>query len=308
MNNRIEAMKANNKGKEQFCKTSLNGSYGYDGLNTEKYTRTKLLNKSQTFSHQIFDNHVNTRPLSDDSYLVTYNPRTFKCETCLQESFFTLDNAKFWYLNFVYNFMYKCLDMNKIHFIEGDTDSAYWAVGGNSNESYKQGFKYVVKDQEFYDQHVYEWFPDPSKDVSDMKKLLGLAIENQDENCVALAPKCYCLFPKVAEELLKKQGIITQDPKLLCVTKMKGVKKSLNKLTAQDYQSAIVKPIIGKNINLQMKNRRSPESGKMSSVMSKITIRKNAITGVHTKAIVLSNHSCAPFVFGYDANEDYSEA
>ena len=46
------------------------------------------------------------------------DPKTYKCDTCLQEAVFTLDNAKFWYLNFVYNFMYKCLDMDKIHFIE----------------------------------------------------------------------------------------------------------------------------------------------------------------------------------------------
>jgi hypothetical protein len=31
MINRIEAMTSNNRGKEQFCKTSLNGSYSYDG-------------------------------------------------------------------------------------------------------------------------------------------------------------------------------------------------------------------------------------------------------------------------------------
>jgi hypothetical protein len=308
MNNRIEAMKANNKGKEQFCKTSLNGSYGYDGMNTEKFVRTKVKNESQTYLAQIFDSFVSTRSLSDNQYLVTYNPKTFRCDTCLQESYFTLDNAKFWYLNFVYNFMYKCLDMNRMHFIEGDTDSAYWAVAGDSNENYQQGFKYVIREssltnpteggQEFYDQHVYEWFPNPDKGIEDMKKLLGLAIENQDENCVALAPKCYCLFPKVAEELLKKDGIETDDPKLLCVTKMKGVKKSLNQMAAQDYQSAIVKPIIGKNINLQMK----------SNQMSKIKIQKNALTATHTKAIVLSNQSCAPFIYGYDANLDFDVA
>jgi hypothetical protein len=49
-----------------------------------------------------------------------------------------LDNAKYWYLNFIYNFMYRCLDMDKIHFIEGDTDSAYWAISGDPNEDYKQ--------------------------------------------------------------------------------------------------------------------------------------------------------------------------
>jgi hypothetical protein len=284
-------MEEKNKGKEQFCKTSLNGSYGYDGMNTEKFVKTKVMNRSKTFQAQVFDNFVSTRKLSEDNYLVTYSPRTFRCETCLQESFFTLDNAKFWYLNFVYNFMYKCLDMDKIHFIEGDTDSAYWAISGSIEEDHKQAFKYVIKDQEYYDKHIYEWFPDPTKGVHDEKKLLGLAIENQDENCVALAPKCYCLFPN--------QNI----------TRMKGVKKSLNKLTAQDYQSAMIQPIIGKNINLQMKkNVRSSKNSGPEWTMAKIKIKKNALTGVHTKAIVLDNHSCAPFIYDYDAVLDYGVA
>jgi hypothetical protein len=33
--------------------------------------------------------------------------------------------------------MYKCLDMSKIHFVEGDTDSMYWAVSGSEDENYK---------------------------------------------------------------------------------------------------------------------------------------------------------------------------
>jgi hypothetical protein len=116
MNNRIKAMFDKNKGMEQFCKTSLNGSYGYDGKNTERYIKTAVKNKSQTFQAQIYDNFISTRKINDDYYLVTYNPKTFSCDTCLQESYFTLDNAKFWYLNFIYNFMYRCLDMDRIHY------------------------------------------------------------------------------------------------------------------------------------------------------------------------------------------------
>ena len=32
--------------------------------------------------------------------------------------------------------------------------------------------------------------------------------------------------------------------------------------------------------------------------MSKITVNKNALTGCHTKMIVLSNQSCAPYIKG----------
>ena len=59
--------------------------------------------------------------------------------------------------------MYRCLDMDRIHFIEGDTDSAYWAIAGDPNEDYHQQFKHVIRDDEFYNEHVYEWFPDQVK-------------------------------------------------------------------------------------------------------------------------------------------------
>ena len=52
---------------------------------------------------------------------------------------------------------------------------------------------------------------------------------------------------------------------------------------------------IGQNINLQMKN----------STMSKVTVNKNALTGLHTKMIVLENQACAPFITGLTA-KDYS--
>ncbi|KAA6387654.1 MAG: hypothetical protein EZS28_016818 [Streblomastix strix] len=56
-------------------------------------------------------------------------------------------------------------DINRLHFIEGDTDSAYWAISGNPKEDFTQG------------------------DVYDEKKILGLAIERQGAAMVALAPK-----------------------------------------------------------------------------------------------------------------------
>jgi hypothetical protein len=172
-----------------------------------------------------------------------------------------------------------------MHFIEGDTDSAYWAISGNPNEDYKQGFKYVVKDQEYYDKHIYEWMPDPSKDKYDEKKLLGLAIEKQGENCVALAPKCYTIWNDEDE-----------DPISL---KAKGIALKKNKqITSKDYQTAFNKPIQGINVNLQLKD----------GVMSQVTIYKNAITATHTKAIVLSNNSCAPFIYGIPATSYITSA
>jgi hypothetical protein len=84
---------------------------------------------------------------------------TYNCKTPLIQGFFALENTKFWYLNFIYNFMYKCLDMSKIHFVEGDTDSVYWAVSGSEDDIYEQGFKHVIKDHDLYNANIYKYTP-----------------------------------------------------------------------------------------------------------------------------------------------------
>jgi hypothetical protein len=59
--------------------------------------------------------------------------------------------------------MYKAIDMNKIHYIEGDTDSLYLGVSGKMTDVPKvdrlQEFRYVIKDEKFYNENVYKWFP-----------------------------------------------------------------------------------------------------------------------------------------------------
>ena len=40
-----------------------------------------------------------------------------------------------------------------------------------------------------------------------------------------------------------------------------------------------------------------------NGTMSKISVVKNALTGLHTKMIVLSNQCCAPFIKGINAND-----
>ena len=174
--------------------------------------------------------------------------------------------------------MYKCLDMDRIHFVEGDTDSAYWAISGNPDEDSSQEFKYVVKDKEFYDKHVYEWFPDPSKDVWDHKKILGLAIEKHGDNCIALAPKCYTIW--------NNDGTTKS-------LKLKGVSLKKNRIVSADYKTALESTVQGKNINLQLKNH----------TMSKVTVYKNALTATHTKVVVLPNQACAPFIHGLKADQ-----
>ncbi|KAA6373459.1 MAG: hypothetical protein EZS28_031014 [Streblomastix strix] len=110
--------------------------------------------------------------MSEDSYIVQMNPEHCSCKTPLQVAFFVLDNAKYW-----------------IHFIEGDTVSAYWAISGNLNEHFTQQFNAVVKDKNIYNDNAKYFFFTFRGDVYDEKKILGLAIERQGPSMVALAPK-----------------------------------------------------------------------------------------------------------------------
>jgi hypothetical protein len=271
-----------NKEIEQFYKTTMNGSYGYDGMNTEKFSRNRICN---THDAQICIQHLDFQGISvqidDDTWIVNLNPKSFRCKTPIQCAYFTLDNAKYWYLNFVYNFMYRCLDMEKIHFIEGDTDSAYWAIAGNPEEDKHQQFKYVIKDKEFYEEHYADWFPDPKVDHTTLegkkeeKKLLGLTIENESDNMVALSPKCYIPFDGMVE------GFYTAGK-----FKVKGVNKAINPFTERDYFEALQHPVRGKNIGFQVKD------GKQTQVK----VKKSALTAVHTKMVVDENQACLPFL------------
>jgi hypothetical protein len=111
-------------------------------MNTANYNRLSIVSKNKTFLAQCHREFVGCRKITNNAYLV--------------------DKLKFWYLKFVYDFLYKCFDMTKIHFIEGDTDRMYIAVAGNPNDDYNQGFKYVIKNTEYYDKFVYKWLTDPN--------------------------------------------------------------------------------------------------------------------------------------------------
>ncbi|KAA6370011.1 MAG: hypothetical protein EZS28_034461, partial [Streblomastix strix] len=267
-----------NKGLEQFCKIIMNSSYGSDGMNTEKYTKIKIMNEKQALQAHLSNMFMNDQKLSDNVYAVQMNPEKCSCKTPLQVAYFVLDNAKYWYLNFIYNFMYKCFDMNKLHFIEGDTDSAYWAVSGNPNESYKQQFKYVIKDQQFYNENAKYFFPTIEGDLLDEKKILGLAIEREGTEMIALAPKNYYIM-------------VGDKTKI----KLKGINQSTNKITKEQIVENIVEGTVTKCINMRL--------GQKSYQMSKLAIEKNGITGCHTKAIVLNNQSSCPFIFGLKAKD-----
>jgi hypothetical protein len=274
---RLANIESGNKALANVCKIVLNSSYGKDGMNTAKYKNTMLLNKNQTLFKQSNPRFVNTRQINDDLFAVQTSKPSYFINTPLQCACFCLDNAKYWYMSFYYNFMVKCLDMNKIHYIEGDTDSVYIFITDDLDK--------LVTDQEFYDENVYEWFPDPSKGLKDKKKLLGLCKEKEGQFMYAVSPKCYFLYTDDNEGIAKFKGV------------MGRYNKNIN---GDDYLNVITKnaTITGTNVTLREKKIGDDFE------MTKQRQTKNAITALHNKMRVLSNDSCAPFIDGLK-KEDY---
>lgn len=116
----------------------MNGSYGYDGMNTERFVKIKFCDESQTRTSIISTCSRAEYKISDDIWFVEIQPKYFHCSTPIQESVFTLDNAKFWYLTFIHKFLLKCLDLERFHFTSGDTDSVYMAVSGDPTKPSSQ--------------------------------------------------------------------------------------------------------------------------------------------------------------------------
>ena len=210
MNSRIDSIISGDKGKEMFFKTGLNGSYGYDGMNTEKFTKVTFKSRTDTFSAQLKRDFKSTRKLCPDRYMINSIPNKFRCKTCQHEAVFTLDNSKFWFLIFYYRFMTNALDMSKIHVNILDTDCYYFSVSGNPNEPNTQGFKHIIKDIDFYI-HYYKLFLsdedllDKNTKISDQKKLLGCCVEKSYNSMICLGPKCYAgIDDKVRDVKLKE--------------------------------------------------------------------------------------------------------
>ncbi|KAA6400732.1 MAG: hypothetical protein EZS28_003746 [Streblomastix strix] len=163
--------------------------------------------------------------------------------------------------------------MNRIHFIEGDTDSAYWAISNNVNEDFTQQFNAVINDREFYNDNAKYYFPSIRGDIHDEKKILGLSIERQGISITALAPKNY---------------MIETNQNGNSKINLKVVKQKTNKKTKVQIVDCINEGKITKCTNMRL--------GQKNHQMSQLSIEKNGITGIHTKMLVLENQSCCPSV------------
>jgi hypothetical protein len=118
--------------------------------------------------------------------------------------------------------------------------------------------------------------------MTDEKKLGGVAVEKEGDEMVAIAAKNYYIKTE------KKD-----------IMKCKGVSMKRNKeITPQSYTDVLKnhEPVMGTNCNLQIRKVDG------EAVMIKNLINKVAISGIHTKMVALENQSCAPYIFGLNAD------
>ncbi|KAA6368256.1 MAG: hypothetical protein EZS28_036216, partial [Streblomastix strix] len=156
-----------------------------------------------------------------------------------------------------------------------------------------QGFKYVIKDQQFYDANAKYYFPTIVGDKQDEKKLLSLSIENEGDEMIALAPKNYYIHTFKCNQLTD-------------VIKLKGVNLRQNSICKQDVIDNIVNGKITQGTNMRLGQLADQlQEGQLSKTycMSKLIQTKNALTGIQTKMIVLKNsQNCVPFIYGLTAD------
>ncbi|KAA6361074.1 MAG: hypothetical protein EZS28_043399, partial [Streblomastix strix] len=95
--------------------------------------------------------------------------------------------------------------MNRMHFVQGDTDSLTWAFNGNINCSPEQLFKEVIKDQGFLDRYKDYMYTDNGQ-----KQILHTGVEKYGLNSIALLSKNYI----INNEIVLKGVILDQNPQI----------------------------------------------------------------------------------------------
>ncbi|KAA6389658.1 MAG: hypothetical protein EZS28_014817 [Streblomastix strix] len=158
---------------------------------------------------------------------------------------------------------YKAFERAKMHIIQLDTDSLILAIASDSNKDFTQGFDAIIKDPEFINENKGFIFSDNGQ-----RKILGIDIEKQGSNCIALSPKNYI----INDEIVLKGIILDQIPQI-------------KEQTFVDY---INKGRIATAINTLL--------AQSKCMMSRIQIEHNAITGSDTKVVILPNRSCLSFI------------
>jgi len=255
-------------GKAMFYKIALNCPYGYDAMNTANYSKGRIVKRRNATDYQHSNCFKDMLEIDEDTYVVSVEPERYRCNTCIQEAFFTLDNAKYWYLVFMYDFMNRCLNVNRFHFIEGDTDSMYFAIAGNPNEPDTRALKGIITDRNFYNNNIFKFVPSnlfvgdetrcpvlatPRAIEAHEKKLLGLAVEKQGDNMIALCAKCYSGCNGSVEDAVNRTTVKA--------IKCKDANTEQNPMTSKHYHDVLTEgtTFSGQNINLCLRHTSGTE-------------------------------------------------
>ena len=154
----------------------------------------------------------------------------------------------------------------------------------------------------YYTRNIYKWLPNPEGGLADEKKLLGLAIEKEGTSMFALSSKCYTIATAKGQAI-KNRGISGKEGEMTSRALMdRGIDVEPSALCSDDYSTVVKKQLAGEECVLRST---SLNLRVFRGVMSKIRTSKNALTGVHTKMVLLKNQSCAPFIHGLDARTGY---
>jgi hypothetical protein len=111
MEERMKTIEQKNDGYGTFRENILNAAYTKDGINKSKYSKLVIMDPKNSFFYQCLPEFKGCRAISNRMYIVEKNYKTFSVNIAIYETVFTLDNTKFWYIKFVYNFIYRCIDM-----------------------------------------------------------------------------------------------------------------------------------------------------------------------------------------------------
>ncbi len=169
-----------------------NSSYGKTITNKYRHRNIKIADSEQASS---LVNEPLFRDLNDISeicYEVEMAKAKIKHDLPIQVGFFVYQYAKLRMLQFYYNFLDFYLDRSDFEYVQMDTDSAYFAISGDSIES-------LVKPElrDHFEIEKHKWLPrtDTVEHARYDKRTPGLfKLEWEGDGIVALCSKTWCGF------------------------------------------------------------------------------------------------------------------
>ena len=169
-----------------------NSSYGKTITNKNKHRNVKVVDavKGSGLVNEVLFRDLN--PISENCYEVDLAKAKINHDLPIQIGFFMYQHAKLRMLQFYYDFLDVFLDRADFEYVQMDTDSAYFAISGDSLES-------LVKPelQPLFEQEKDKWLPrtDTEEHRRYDKRTPGLfKLEWEGDGIVALCSKTWYGF------------------------------------------------------------------------------------------------------------------